>query len=135
MYELVYHSKARSRINKSDITDILEISRANNKKYSITGCLIYFGKKFIQILEGDKSAVHNIYSKIEQDNRHFEVTLFYHGPKMNREFKKWSMGYFEGDNSIMQTKFGISENALLENSHRSKETVKEFWQSIKKIIE
>ncbi|SNT06359.1 Sensors of blue-light using FAD [Ekhidna lutea] len=132
MFELVYHSKAQPKV---DITDILEVSRANNKKYNITGCLIYFNNKFIQVLEGDEPAVQEIYSKIEKDDRHYDVTLFYLGTIESREFKTWSMGFFECDNSIMQTKFSINEKVLAERSETSIKEVKLFWKDIKRIME
>lgn len=135
MYELVYHSIAKSWITKIDIADILIISRARNKENDVTGCLIYFGGRFIQILEGIKDSVHEIYASIEKDHRHFKVTLLYQGSKKNRYFKTWSMGYFKGEDSLMHTKFNLDKKLLDENSETTIKTVKGFWKDIRPIME
>ncbi|WP_370089437.1 BLUF domain-containing protein [Ekhidna sp.] len=135
MYELVYHSIAKPGITNIDIADILIISRARNKDNDVTGCLIFFDGRFIQILEGDEVAVREIYASIEKDHRHFKVTLLYHGTKKNRDFNDWNMGYFKGENSKMQSKFNLDKKLLDENSETTIKTVKGFWKDIKPIME
>ena len=36
----------------------------NNKKYNITGMLVYLRERFIQVLEGDYEAVNKVYNTI-----------------------------------------------------------------------
>ena len=53
--------------------DILAVSRANNVLLGITGFLIYIDSGFLQILEGDKRAVRELYMHICNDRRHWET--------------------------------------------------------------
>ena len=45
--------------NKKNINSILEISNLNNKKNSITGCLIYRSALYLQYLEGPSKELEN----------------------------------------------------------------------------
>lgn len=95
MYELLYSSIARPDLAEADILDILKNSQEFNLKYNITGCLLYFDKEFIQILEGDEQSVKNLFSKIKKDIRHTNVNLLLENGKTERVFKNWSMAFNE----------------------------------------
>ena len=64
-FELIYNSVASPELTSKDVLDILEESRLFNSKNDITGCLLYHKGEFLQLLEGEKSIVQNIYGKIE----------------------------------------------------------------------
>ncbi|MBC7409379.1 MAG: BLUF domain-containing protein [Arcicella sp.] len=93
MYELLYSSIAKPDLAGEDILDILKTSQEFNLKYNITGCLLYFDKEFIQILEGDEQSVKNLFSKIKKDIRHTNVNLLLENGKTERVFKNWSMAF------------------------------------------
>ncbi|MCA9483732.1 MAG: BLUF domain-containing protein [Nitrospina sp.] len=95
MHELFYCSYAAPGINKDDILEILEASRKNNEQLGITGILLYWEKtnEFLQVLEGDREALFELYEKIVQDSRHSLVRLVYHGEIQERGFKNWSMAF------------------------------------------
>ncbi len=97
VYELTYESVARLDLLTSDIDEILKTSRARNRQSGITGCLVYYNRRFIQILEGDKQAVQELYKKIEKDNRHRQVRIIAENPVVNRTFPEWGMMYFPLD--------------------------------------
>ncbi|MBG1232448.1 BLUF domain-containing protein [Aestuariivirga litoralis] len=76
---------------------ILDASRKNNGKLGITGVLISAGDAFIQVLEGGRPQVSQLYNTIVQDKRHSGVTLFAFEEIAHREFEGWSMGEIATD--------------------------------------
>lgn len=95
MHSLVYKSTANRNITSKELTKILETSRGFNEKNAISGCLIYYDHKFLQILEGSKQKLDELFLNIKQDMRHYDVELMYEGFIKERTFKKWSMAYID----------------------------------------
>lgn len=95
MYELLYCSSASQDLTLDDITEILNTSRKLNSEREITGCLLYFDKQFIQIIEGEKKPVRQLYANIEKDIRHENVILLKENEKEERFFNHWSMAFKE----------------------------------------
>lgn len=93
MFHLVYISYEARALQEDDLLDILNESRLNNKKYHVTGMLVYLHGKFIQVLEGEYKSVIKIYSDIVKDPRHRKVTTVLEGNTEHRIFKDWSMGF------------------------------------------
>lgn len=93
MYHLIYTSYANREFSESDLFELLDRSRATNKKMGITGMLLYLNGKFIQVLEGSKKGVKDIYQIISLDSRHKKVTTIIEGESPERLFKDWSMGF------------------------------------------
>ena len=71
----VYASRAASPLTPPMIEDILEKSRVNNPAHGITGLLCYSGDVFIQVLEGGRDEVCELYNAIVRDQRHANVRL------------------------------------------------------------
>ncbi|MFM2326920.1 MAG: hypothetical protein RIR31_1122 [Bacteroidota bacterium] len=139
MYELVYCSLAKRSLNENDILDILNTAKAFNSKNGITGCLLYYKNEFIQILEGEKKAVKELYKNIQHDSRHSAVTLMIDDELEDRKFNDWSMAYYELNNQHMD-ELGNSifvENfmALSNLARQTTLTVKLFWKMAKLLIE
>jgi len=55
--------------------------------------LILRNRKFVQALEGRKTAVSRLYGRIQKGSRHERVTLLLEGDSPHRIFKNWSMGF------------------------------------------
>ncbi|WP_455169718.1 BLUF domain-containing protein [Aegicerativicinus sediminis] len=90
-YELTYMSKAKEDITVDEIKNIYDISGQRNQELDVTGCLVFYNKEFFQILEGPKSHVLEIMSKIEQDDRHTKIEIIWEGVKGIRSFNHWRM--------------------------------------------
>ena len=75
MYELVYCSSAKQNLGSEDIPAILKTARDFNSKNNITGCLLYYKHEFIQILEGDQGIIKDLFSRIDMDERHKDITV------------------------------------------------------------
>lgn len=93
MIELIYYSTANEDTTEHDIFNILRTARVFNFKHQITGCLLFHNGDFIQILEGEKKCVCELFSKIEIDPRHSNVTLLVQESIEKRLFDHWSMAY------------------------------------------
>jgi hypothetical protein len=95
MYELIYYSVALENTTETTIENILKEARELNAKNNITGCLLYHNSQFLQILEGEKEAVKDLFLKIASDNRHEDIMLMEEGEKEERHFTGWHMAYHQ----------------------------------------
>lgn len=96
-YRLVYYS--RNLIPDQDdalvaeLQTILAVSRANNGRDGITGALMFNAGCFAQVLEGPLDVVEAAFERIQQDERHGEVSLLALEPIAARSFPNWAMGF------------------------------------------
>jgi hypothetical protein len=96
-YRLVYYS--RNHIGGAEpsfsenIDQILASSRQNNVRDNITGALLFNSGCFAQVLEGPLAKVEAAFERIQQDDRHGEVSLLALDPIEARSFPNWAMGY------------------------------------------
>jgi len=93
MYFLIYLSTASIPLTDQQLSDILTKSRINNSKQDITGLLLYHDGSIIQVLEGDKEIVQNLYAIISNDTRHAGAISMLEGESEQRNFPDWSMGF------------------------------------------
>jgi hypothetical protein len=93
MFFLVYVSSAVKLFSKSALVDLLNQSREKNYRLAITGMLLYKDGNFMQVLEGDETAVRGLHATIARDPRHRGVTTILEGPLADRSFPDWSMGF------------------------------------------
>lgn len=92
MKYIVYKSDAS--ISEINLLELLESSRKNNKKVSITGILITHGEGFIQYIEGNEQNIDRLFhEKISQDPRHENISIMIQGSISERNFANWDMGY------------------------------------------
>ena len=97
LQRLVYYS--RSRVTEGPealaraIISILAASRVNNARVDVTGALMFNAGCFAQVLEGPQAAVESIFERIQQDERHGDVSLLAFEPATARAFEHWSMGF------------------------------------------
>ena len=73
------------------LSAILVASRANNRKYDITGALICRSDIFLQLLEGPEQQVKSTYGAIQNDDRHVNVYNLIDRPIEKRLFPAWAM--------------------------------------------
>ncbi|MTI39238.1 BLUF domain-containing protein, partial [Fulvivirga lutimaris] len=84
MYYLVYGSNAHHPMDEVELMKLLHQARIKNKENGITGLLIYSESKFIQVLEGEKEAVLNLFHQIREDARHHKVSIIIEGNLITR---------------------------------------------------
>ena len=93
MYYLLYVSYATEPFSEEELRALLVQSRKKNKEHGITGMLVYIDGKFIQVLEGPKEKVEQLYAMICRDPRHQKVSTLLEGIIPKRNFAEWSMGF------------------------------------------
>jgi len=96
----------------TDFLDILEVSRANNERDSITGVLLFCNNNVVQCLEGSHEAVNGAYARIVRDKRHQNPLLVDYRVISTRLFPAWSMGYVP-ESSVTRPillKYSVSQN-------------------------
>lgn len=92
--QLIYVSK-HDGTSVETLDRILQISRANNARDNITGALVIGERHFLQLLEGNRSAVGQCFMRIAQDDRHRDIQVICSGDKEHRLFLEWSMHRIE----------------------------------------
>ena len=95
MVRCVYASRAATALTPPVVEDILERSRVNNPANGITGILCYSGDLFIQVLEGGRDEVCELYNAIVRDDRHANVRLLVFEEIRERKFSNWTMGHVD----------------------------------------
>ena len=74
---------------------ILKTALSFNKVNQITGVLCQGTGFFIQVLEGERSTINQLYGRIVQDSRHKDVELVGFEEISQRKFKQWSMALID----------------------------------------
>ena len=138
MYTLTYESVAAKEFSNSEMDELLEKARSNNRKHEITGCLIYYMGGFIQVLEGEKDVIEKLYSKIKVDKRHRKVHMFSDDDIEIRTFPNWGMAYYPIDkDTLLKGEFEqFKRNLLLlaNFTEPTNVTARLFWKRIKFIV-
>jgi hypothetical protein len=97
LYRLVYYSRNQipddEAVLASNVDEILEKSRVNNLRDGITGALLFNAGCFAQVLEGPLDSVEAAFERIQQDERHGDVSLLAVDPISHRYFPNWAMGF------------------------------------------
>jgi len=137
-FQLTYKSKATPGVTNDTIKEILKSARRNNAVNKISGCLVFLENHFIQILEGDKELVKDLFETIKQDSRHSDIELLCWDDSDERLFNSWGMLYF--DNQDLQSS-DLSEEEfklnllLLETLSKPKSASEiKFWKAIKDLL-
>lgn len=132
---IVYYSISKETITEELIYEILEQSRKNNIKKNITGCLLYHKNVFLQLLEGDRQDINELYETLQTDNRHSNVTQIIKENIENRMFSDWSMAFhrFEENDANIE-KFKNSIDFFSKNIPQKTEALDLFWRMAKQIV-
>lgn len=93
IYYLIYLSAATHLFSEQELADILTVSRTNNSKLNVTGILLYSKGNILQVLEGDKQVINDLYDKIANDGRHINVIRLATSEFPERSFAEWTMGF------------------------------------------
>lgn len=136
MIELVYCSKAKPGLTREDISNILETAREFNSKNNITGCLLFHNEEFIQVLEGERNVVEELYSNIVKDERHFSAYLIASEEKQDRIFTKWSMAFHEFNREDIERRDFVNNfTSFADLAEKPTDAVELFWGVAKVILE
>jgi hypothetical protein len=104
----IYTSKASPSFEEHAIPRLLKAARSNNATQGITGMLLYVEGNFFQVLEGNETAVTEVFDRIRADPRHVRVTQIIREPLFERAFSEWTMGF--SNVALIEVKSHIGEN-------------------------
>ena len=97
LHRLVYYSRNRMvgppEIIGAQIRAILAAIQKNNAPVGLTGALMFNAGCFGQVLVGKREILESTFERIQQDDRHGDVSLLAFEPIANRSFGHWSMGF------------------------------------------
>jgi len=110
LHELVYVSLAEHPMSREELGELLGQARRHNLQSGITGLLIYRDREFMQLIEGERDAVMQLYALIEGDRRHQQIYKMWDGPIAARSCSGWAMGFIEPTESIVRS---VPEGRLL----------------------
>lgn len=131
LYELLYVSQISEKINIiKELEKIQQKSNFNNKKSEITGILICLEDTFVQVLEGDRTAVLETFQKISADDRHHNVKIIEQGNIIDRSFEKWNIGILNLTIRDELLKIGFENSKLLMNKIKKESSIRFLLSSI-----
>lgn len=88
--QYLYISTAPS-LSRREVESILESSARNNPTRGVTGLLLYNGRNFLQLLEGEEAELVELMLRIAHDPRHSGVSLLERRPIDSRACPDWAM--------------------------------------------
>ncbi len=88
---LIYVSTACEKITSNELDSMGLMFAKNNERDNITGLLLYDSQYFLQVLEGEPQAIHNLLDKIIKDTRHRDLKILIESSIDQRNFPHWSM--------------------------------------------
>lgn len=114
MHQLLYVSHAAQDIPASDLDNILTLGRANNPALGLSGILIHVDGGFLQILEGARDTVMEMFGRIAKDPRHADPRVLVDRGIGCRAFPGWCLGFehLKGAPGEMPGIFGIVREAV-----------------------
>jgi len=93
VFQVFYVSRAAATLDNAQVQSILQDSRRHNVRFDVTGCLLFSGHCFAQVLEGAQCVVSALARRIADDRRHVGVRFFSQALRAEREYADWPMGY------------------------------------------
>lgn len=78
-------------LSNDEVEAIAQSSVRNNASRGVTGLLLYNGRNFLQLLEGEKAALDELMTRIKCDPRHDGFSILYRGTSDVRACPEWGM--------------------------------------------
>ena len=114
LVRLMYASRATETVRPEALSSILKKSTHNNPGLGVTGVLCFSGEIFLQVLEGGRLPVSQLYNRIAQDPRHTDVVLLSYEEIDERCFAGWARGQVNMARLNTSLLLKYSETAVLD---------------------
>ncbi|MFM9992110.1 MAG: BLUF domain-containing protein [Burkholderiaceae bacterium] len=95
LIRLLYISRSVGPQTSTVTGSILKTALTNNRINQITGVLCQGVGFFIQVLEGERNNVNELFLKIANDRRHKNVELISFEEVIHRKYAKWLMAHID----------------------------------------
>ena len=133
-YQLIYFSSAKAELTEAALRKLLARSQSRNSKKGITGLLLHSGGNIIQIIEGEKSKVEDLFLKIQSDPRHKNVTAVSRSFSKERDFPHYSMGFKRVGKQLAEKEVpGFTD--IIEKGHIPQDTLKDVSKHIRVFLQ
>jgi len=109
LVHLIYCSAAARPFSRSELMALLATARANNVRGDVTGMLLYAEGSFFQVLEGAPETIEGIFTAIQRDKRHQQITVIIKEPIAKRVFADWTMGYAALQPKDVESIIGVND--------------------------
>jgi hypothetical protein len=106
---VTYTSLARIDLQTSDLENIHTTARELNAIDGITGLLVFNGTHFLQIIEGEGSAIDDLVERLRRDPRHNGFEIRDRRRIEKPSFPEWSMELVRVNASYFQARDTIVE--------------------------
>lgn len=93
LIHIVYVSTSKHDFSEKELSDLLQEIRVKNKSLGVTGLLLYNEGLFIQVVEGERQILQDLFQNIKKDLRHSNLVELLEEPITSRSFPNWSMGF------------------------------------------
>lgn len=110
MRQIIYLSTAADGFGQVDMVDVLEASARNNPASGISGFLLFNGRNFLQLIEGEKPALRSLLAKLAHDPRHSGITLLEDQEIDMPTCSKWSMRRIKLADNVAQRTQDLKES-------------------------
>jgi serine/threonine protein kinase len=97
IHQLVYESRPTELLTQEQLRDILVKSQYKNIRLNLSGLLIFHGGRFMQLLEGGKYEVAELFAAIQRDPRHTDIKVVLESDSQVRDMPSWVMGLSADD--------------------------------------
>lgn len=100
LYEVIYVSRRSPGVSDFQvIEEIVLLAGRTNRRLGITGCLWFDRHRFLQVLEGPRLKVEQVYRAICADPRHTDIQSISASPIASRSISRWGMRSVTGERS------------------------------------
>ncbi len=131
LIHIVYLSYSKKELSESELNGFLASIRRRNEIQNITGLLLYKDGAFIQIIEGERDIILNLFDSISSDSRHSNIVKLIEEPISKRAFPAWAMGFRKLDKQQNVLIPGFSD--FMQNEH-SKIDYKNCAEAVKHLL-
>jgi hypothetical protein len=102
----LYVSKSVGPQTSQVTASILSTAQMRNREHGISGVLCQGQGLYLQVLEGERTAVNRLYAQILLDRRHEQIELLLFEEIKQRRFAHWSMAHVRltADDPMIQLK-------------------------------
>lgn len=131
LFRLIYLSHATRNFSEKKLEELLKASRQRNDMFQVSGLLLYLRDHFLQVLEGPRKDVLQLFENISEDPRHDQVEIMIQGEVPHRLFSEWSMAFSELDSAELESLAGFKflSNLYLHKRNQREREVTDLIQS------
>jgi Sensors of blue-light using FAD len=96
--QILYCSLARDPMDEAQLESLTHAAQRMNRMDHITGMLMHADGVFVQLFEGPRQAVEELWVRLLHDPRHLAVVQLYHRREVeSRACKDWGMQFVDRD--------------------------------------